>query len=184
MKFKNNLTKIYLTLGIWVVLVAAMFVYGFKIVESSNTEAQAKLSSLSGEMEALKAERDSFNNAKKDLDTLSQKDLQPDNFFSQDVTLVNEVKFFENLSNKLGVKMNLSGPSGTVKSAPLAKSASGVIIYVPYNISIAGTFDQVVEFAQVLEHLPFATQTLGFSMGSISGNQVNATFVGNFYLRR
>lgn len=184
MNLKNNLAKIYVTLGVWALLVVFMFAFGFKIVENSNAQEQAKLVSLAAEMQQLQAERDSFNNAKKDLDKISQKDLQPENFFSQDVTLVKEVEFFEKLASQLGVKMNLSGPSGTVKSAAPVKSLSGQIISVPLNINITGTFSQVLEFAEVLENLPFAMQTYSLSIGTLSADQVSATFIGSFYLRR
>lgn len=184
MKFKNSLGKIYITLGIWALLVVFMFVFGFKIVENSNAQEQAKLASLVAEMHQLQAERDSFNNAKKDLDKIAQKTLQPEDFFSQDITLVREVEFFENLASRLGVKMNLSGPSGTVKSAAPVKSLSGQIISVPLNLTVTGTFSQVVEFAEVLEHLPFAMQVSSLSLSTLSANQVSATFIGSFYLRK
>lgn len=184
MRLKNNLAKIYITLGIWVLLVVFMFAFGFKIVENSNAQEQAKLVSLAAEIQQLQAERDSFNNAKKDLDKITQKTLQPEDFFSQDITLVREVKFFENLASQLGVKMNLSGPSGTVKSAASVKSLSGQIISVPLNLTITGSFNQVVEFAEVLEHLPFAMQVNSLSISTLSANQVSATFTGSFYLRK
>ena len=184
MKFKNNTAKISVTLAVWAVLTAGMFVYGFKIVENTNAQSQAKLSALNSELALLQAERDSFNNAKKDLDALNKKDMQPEDFFSKDITLVNEIRFFENLAEKVGITMTLSGPSGTAKSAPKAKSLSGDIVTVSLNIGINGPFPKVIEFAEAMENLPFATQTTGLTLGALSGNEVSATFVGNFYFRK
>lgn len=184
LNLKNNTAKISLALAVWAVLTAGMFTYGFKIVESTNAEAQTKLGGLNSELAVLQAERDSFNNAKKDLDALSKKDLQPENFFSKDVTLVNEIRFFESLAERVGIKMILSGPSGTAKSAPKAKSLSGDIVNVSLNINITGSFVKIIEFAEAMENLPFATQTSGLTLGTLSGNEVSATFVGNFYFRK
>jgi hypothetical protein len=181
---KSNTAKISLTLAVWAILTAVMFAYGFKIVENTNAEAQTKLSALNSELAVLEAERDSFNIAKKDLDNLSKKELQPEDFFSKDVTLVNEIRFFEDLAERVGIKMTLSGPSGTSKSAPKAKSLSGDIVTVSLNIGISGPFAKVIEFAEAMENLPFATQTSGLTLGTLSGNEVSATFVGNFYFRK
>ncbi|MCL5775148.1 MAG: hypothetical protein M1333_02960 [Patescibacteria group bacterium] len=184
MKLKKNTTKIYVTLAVWAFLTVGMFVYGFKIVENSNTQAQAKLDTLNSELSALQAERDSFNKAKKDLDTLASKDMQPEDFYSKDTTLVNEIRFFEGLADRVGIKMQLSGPSGTSQTAPKAKSLSGEIILVPLNISVSGPFPKVLEFAQAMENLPFATQTNGFTLSTLSATEVSANFVGSFYLRK
>ncbi len=184
MKLKKNTTKIYVTLAVWALLALGMFVYGFKVVENSNIQSQGKLDALNSELFLLQAERDSFNKAKKDLDTLADRDLQPEDFYSKDTTLVNEIRFFEGLADRVGVKMQLSGPSGTAQSAPKAKSLSGEIISVPLNITVTGPFPKVLEFAQAMENLPFATQVTAFNLSTLSGSEVSASFGGNFYLRK
>lgn len=175
--------KIILTTFFWLVFCCAMVFYGFKIVETGNTQLLFQISEAKKEQGFLKAERDSFVLAQKDLENLKAEKLQPENFFSQDTSLVNELEFLENLQNELGVKISVSGVSGTSKTAAKAKTQSEIVT-IPYSINVTGSFSRVVDFIEVLENLPFASSVNSLSFSVADQNQVNASIGASFYLKR
>ena len=112
------------------------------------------------DLAALNAERQSYIQAKGDLDDLAKKSIQPEDFFSKDITLVNEIRTLEGWGNKLGVQMTLSGVSGTINSVPKAKTI------------------------EVLENLNFITNINNIGISAGDNNQVTLSLGANFYLKR
>lgn len=170
-------------LGGWVILSAAMFMYLFGILDASNRHTLDAMSKQRKDLALLKAEKQSYTQAQADLQELSKKSLQPDSFFSKDINLVNELRILEDWSRKLNITMQLSGLSGTVNTAPKAKTATPIVV-VPYGISLTGSFSQVTNFLEVLENLSFITNVNGLSLSSANNNLVNASLSANFYLQK
>lgn len=175
--------KIYLVSAVWLAVVFLMFNLGFKFLDSSNKKTREKIQEQTKEEAVLINEKESYDSAKKDLDELKAKTVQPEEFFSKDITLVNEIKFLEELGSQYGVKLNLSGLSGTVKTAPKAKTQSDIVI-APYGINVAGSFPNVLAFLEHMENLPFLTQLTGFSLSAAGGKDVVLNMSANFYLER
>ncbi len=176
-------SKIYSALAIWLLVCLAMFSYGFKILDNSNQETQDKILQQNKELAVLEAEKASYEQANKDLSELSQKKMQPGDLFSRDITLVNELKTLESLAQTLGLDLNLSGISGTTKTAPKAQT-QGDIVIVPYYMIVNGQFSKVVDFIETAENLPFITHLNGVTISAASGGTVNANLTANFYLRK
>jgi Tfp pilus assembly protein PilO len=182
MKFGAK-NKIMLVLALWVAASFAMVGYFFGILSDANQQTLGEITAQRQEMAQLSAERDSYQLAKQDLTQLQAKALQPEDFFSKDVTLVNEIKTLENLGQKLNVDFNLSGLSGTMVSAPKAKTQSEIFA-VPYSINLLGDFSDIVAFIETMENLDFITTLSTLSISSTVDNKVVANLTANFYLRQ
>lgn len=175
--------KIYIAAAAWLIVCLAVFGYFFKILDRQNTATLAQIVGQNNELAVLDAQQKSFTMAKQDLADLAKQSLLPDDFFSQDVTLVKEIQTLENLGNKLQVNFNLSGLSGTVKNAPKAKT-QGDIVTVPYSISLSGSFPRVVDFIETMENLSFITHLTTLSLSGNGSTGVNANLTAIFYVRR
>ncbi|MCL5666537.1 MAG: hypothetical protein M1383_02095 [Patescibacteria group bacterium] len=175
--------KIFIALAVWLIACASMFGYFFNILSHSNGILLSDIKSKNKEKEVLANEQDSYLTAKKDVETLRGKAVQPEDFFSKDVALVEEIRTLENLGERLGVKFSLSGISGTVGSAPKAPTVSS-IASVPYSLSISGDFTSATAFIESLEHLSFVTYPRDLSVTSGGSGTVNVSLTANFYLQK
>ena len=167
----------------WALVSAAMLLYFFKFLDGSN---QKILDSMDGQKKilgSLLAEKRSEELAQKDLEELAKKTLQPGDFFSKDITLVNELKTLESLSSKYNVDMTTSGISGTVSTAAKAKTITPIVT-IPYSISINGNLVSVVKVIETLENLSFITNVSNISISAGDKGKVNASMTANFYLKK
>jgi hypothetical protein len=183
MKKTSAKNKIILLLLAWLILSVVMFTYFFKLLDGQN---QATLDSMAQErkdLAALQAQDASYKQAQADLQELANKPLQPEDFFTSDISLVNEIQTLENLALKYNLKMQLSGVAGTVNSLPNAGTVTPIGM-VSYGISLSGDFFQVVNFIESLEHLSFITNPTNISIGAADGGNVSASMTANFYLRK
>ena len=175
--------KIFTLLTVWLLLTFCMFFYLFGILDMSNLRTLEGMDQQKKDLAALNAERQSYIQAKGDLDDLAKKSIQPEDFFSKDITLVNEIRTLEGWGNKLGVQMTLSGVSGTINSVPKAKTITPISM-VPYSINLTGSFSQAVDFIEVLENLNFITNINNIGISAGDNNQVTLSLGANFYLKR
>ncbi len=174
--------KIIVALAIWVIVLGLILGYLFKILDSSNQETVTRIFGQQKELAVLEAEKDSYTQGKEDLKKFLAKKIQPKDFFSSDITFVNEIKTLEDLEREVGLDMNLSGIRGTVESLPKAKT-QGEIFAVPFRINLNGKFSKVVKFIEILENLKFITTVSQVSISSASDGEVNANLTASFFLR-
>ena len=179
----NIKSKIYLTAAIWVGVCLAMFAYGFKRIDAGNRGALAKISSEQSELAVLRTEEENYRQARKDLQDLAAKPLQPEAFFSTDISLVKEIEELEALGKTLSVDLTLGGISGTINSVPKAKT-QGQLFLVPYQITVMGSFENVVAFVETLENLDFITSLSSLSLSSAGSGNVVAGMSATFYIRK
>jgi len=175
--------KIYFAIFIWLLISFLMFGWVFKRMNASNKSLLDTLMTLKIDEAKLQAEKASFIAAQKDLERLSLQKIQPETFFSQDVTLVNELRRLESIAADLGITMNLGGISGTLKTAAKAKTKSQ-IFQIPYSIGLVGPLAKVVSFMEYLENLEYINTV---SMVNISGSDqenISANFTAAFYLKK
>lgn len=175
--------KIVLIIVAWLMLSCVMFFYLFSILDASNNNSLLAMDQQNKELAVLNAERDSYNNAKADLDKISKEQISPDSFFSKDVALVNEIKTLESWAQKLNVQMQLSGVSGTINTLPKAKTATSIGT-VPYSVNLVGSFTDIVNFIEVLENLNFITNINTLSISALDKGQVSLNLSAFFYLRK
>jgi len=183
MKKLSAKNKIILLGAAWVVVSAAMLFYFFGILDIQNQATVYSIDEKKKELQTLQVQNESYLRAKSDLKQVALEPLQPEDFFSKDVTLVNELKVLEDLKQKLGVQTQISGISGTVGSAAKAKTVTPVVV-IPYGITVSGTLVQVVDFIETLENLSFITNVSNIGITSLDNGKVNATMSASFYLTK
>ena len=175
--------KIILVAAIWLVLGAAGFFYFFPLLDESNALALEQTAAHRKELAELKAERQNEIKSEADLKELSQKDLQPEDFFSKDITVVDELRILESLGKLSNVELQFSGVSGTVKTAPAAGTVTQLAV-IPYSITLNGEFFQVVDLIETLENLSFITNLSGLTISAANEGTVTGSMSANFYLRK
>ncbi len=172
-----------IVLAIWLSLSLIMFFYLFSILDITNTQSIKAMEQQNKDLAVLIAERESYIKAKADLQKISKEEIQPDTFFSKDISLVNEIRTLESWAEKLNVKMQLTGVSGTINTLPKAKTLTPIGT-VPYSIGLLGSFTQVVNFVEVLENLSFITNVTAVSISNAADGQVNLNLSASFYLKK
>ena len=157
--------------------------YFFGILDNSNQQIVAGMAKQKKDLQALQAQNQSYLQAKADLKQLADQAYQPEDFFSRDISLVNELRVLEGLKQKMGVQMQISGISGTIANAPRAKTITP-LVYIHYGITVTGSLSQVVDFIETLENLSFITNVSNVSITAADKGQVNAGMSADFYLRK
>lgn len=180
MKAKN---KIFLALALWAGLSATMFFYFFNILDQANQNTLNSMAQQKIDLANLKAERESYRQAKQDLDYLAKKTYQPTDFFSKDISLVAEIKTLEDLGQQMNVTLQLSGVSGTAATAAKAKTATSLAV-IPYSIYLTGQLQQVVKFIEAVENLSFVTKTDSLAINAAENGNVSAVLVASFYIKK
>lgn len=176
-------TKIYLMTFVWLVVCATMFGYFFKLQDGSSRALLKNVELQKKNLYKVKIEEESFRQAKEDLEKLKAETYQPEDFFSKDTTLVNEIKILEELSRQGNVDITLSGVAGTVKTVPRT-TIKGSVLYVPYSMAVAGAYGNVIAFIETLENLSFVTNITALTVSAGEGGEVTATFTASFYLKQ
>ena len=175
--------KIYMAVFFWLVASGVMFGYLFDKFGSSNQTLIEEMSSLKKQEAMLQAEKQSFIEAQNDLSQIENAKLKPEQFFSQDITLVNEIRRLESIARDIGVEMELTGISGTLKNATKAGTKSE-IYQIPYVISLKGPLSKAVAFMEYLENLEFITKTGQVNFSAAGKGEVNVTFNSFLYIKK
>ena len=177
---KNKIVVIALA---WLIASLLNFTYFFGILDASNQQSLKTIAKRKTDLASLQAQAESARQAQQDLLKLAQQPLQPENLFSRDITLVNEIKTLENLRDKFDLEMRLTDISGTINTAPKAKTITPLAV-ISYGINLNGSLSRVVDFIETLEHLGFITDVTNVSIGAADRDTVTASLRANFYLRK
>ncbi|KXK30246.1 MAG: hypothetical protein UZ12_BCD005000603 [Bacteroidetes bacterium OLB12] len=176
--------KIYFAVFIWLALCLAAFGFLFKKLNASNIVALEEITALKKQKGVLEAEKESYTLAKNDLQKLSAEKIQPENFFSRDITLVNEIRRLEGIAKDLKIDMNLSGVAGTLRTLRPAGGVKSEIFQIPFTMNVKGSLASVVSFMEYLENLEFLTSVNNVNISSAGQGGVNANFSAVFYLKK
>lgn len=179
----NYLYKIYIALGSFILITAVLFLYGFNVLHKSSEALAKEIADKNKEFAALELEQRSYDAAKKDLKTLADKPLQPDNLFSQDTRVVREIKELEDLASSLDLSLTLA-VAGTSSSAKKVPQSTGDIYLIPYNMTLEGPFSKIVSFTELVEHLDFITHVTNVNINASTGALVRAVLSANFYIKK
>lgn len=177
---KNKIVLLFLG---WLIFSAVMFFYFFKLFDSKNQATVSSMAQQKKDLVVLKAQDASYKQAQADLQQLAGKTYQPENFFTRDTALVNELQTLEDLGPKYNVKMQIAGVSGTIGVLPKANTATSLGL-VPYSISLNGDFFQVMDFLENFEHLSFITNVTSISLNAADKSNVTLNLGASFYLRK
>lgn len=182
----NNLSaknKIYMLVVGWFVCCVLVFMYGFSFLDNSNESLVTKHADQQKKLAMLQAEIESYKQAQVELDKVAKQKYRPDDLFSQDVSLVNELKNLEDLAKMHNVGLVIGGLSGTLRNAQKAKTQSEVFT-VPYSLYVTGSYQDVAAFLENIEHLRFITTVNSVSITSLSNNDIAMNLTALFYLRK
>lgn len=178
----SNRSKMFVWLALGVVCAGVGFGVVFPRLGKSNGALAATMLARRKQLLELQAERKSFERAQKDLATLAEKPHQPDNFFTTDVKVVQEIRDLEDLSRSLDLVLALS-VSGTVGSAPKAKTISDIYT-IPFTMQVSGSFSNLTAFLDTTEHAAFPLYVRSVNLSNGGKNIVTASLSGNFYVRK
>ncbi len=175
--------KIYIAATGFVVVVGLLFGYLYSILQTSSETIAARIFQKDKEYKGLQSEQLSYEAGKKDLAELEELPKKPADLFSQDVRLVKEIQTLETLAKNASLTMTFSiaGTSSEAKKAP--KSIAN-IYFVPYILNVTGSYQNIVQFMDQVEHVPFVTHFQEISLTALEKDQVRGSFVGNFFIKK
>jgi Tfp pilus assembly protein PilO len=179
----NAKLKIFIVGILWVLICISMPTYFFGIFEHSNNLEIEKINSQKKELLQLKAEQDSYQKAKKDLEIFAKEKYQPENFFNNEINVVSELKTLEALGPELGLDVSMSGLSGTIGGAAKA-AVQGDIVQLPYSFTVVGPYNKTLQFLEILENLDFVVHNSSFAIGPSAGGNINLVLSSFLYLKR
>ncbi len=176
----NRKIYIYIILNIIVFVVMFKFVLpkmANSLVALQNSH-QAQISKLNQLNDQLK----SLSKMNEDLSSLNELKVKPENFFTSDATLVNEIKSIEDAAVLTNTELDLA-ISGTADKAKSIPSLSN-LVQVPFTMALKGAYPNVVRFVKYMENRYFIApiSSINISADEESEGTVIATFQSNFYL--
>ncbi len=178
----SNKQKIYALAAVYLVGCLVLFLYGFKLLDRSNAALALAVTDQRKQLTDLQNELRNYQLGKQDIDALTQKPHHPDDFFSKDVRVVNEIKTLEALGNGTGLDFRLS-VSGTAQSGAKTPNVKGEILSIPYTVTLTGPFPNVVAFLETMERLSFVTHVKTIAINS-QGDDVTAVFNATFFITK
>jgi hypothetical protein len=101
--------KFAISIAVWLITTLGMFFYCLPVQHKGNLAIIETVKTLSVKEQGLLAEKNSYLQAKQALEDLAKLEIQPENFFSKNITLVKEIKKLESIASELGVEFALSG---------------------------------------------------------------------------
>lgn len=175
--------KIIIASVVFVAFAAGMFGYGYTLLEGRNQRLSDAALESQTQYELLKVEQRSFEQGQKDIATLAQKPVPPEELFSRDTKVVKEIKTLEDIAAQNNVEFALA-ISGTSKTAVQATGTASEIFVVPYTATITGSFDGIMKYMQKAEHLPFATHMNLVTLTAQEDGDLRAQLNSEFYIKK
>ncbi len=173
--------KFVASLSVWLVSAVVMFFYFLPIQQKNNLKTIDVIKVLNSKEQVLLAEKNSYLQTKKALEDLAQLEIQPENFFSKNITLVKEIKKLENLAQELNLEFTLSGISGNLQSATKAPTVSNIFL-VPYSIHLEGGLDKTIAYIEHLENLEYINTINSLDISATNEQTVNVNLSANLYV--
>ncbi len=175
-------SKIYIVIAGFVLLTLIMFLFVFGKLQERNLRLSTDVANQRRTLEQLAQEQKSYEQGKRDIESLAGKNIQPDELFSRDTRLVKEITTLEDLSQAYSLEMNMQ-IAGTAKDGQKTKSSSE-ILSIPYTLTLTGPFDKVLSFLDSTENLQFITPVKTIAISAQKGGVVKATISADFYIKQ
>ena len=175
--------KIIAAAVLFLIFALGMFFYGYNILDGRNQALADTAMQRQAELEMLRREQKSFEQGKKDLANLDARQVPPDELFSKDTKVVKEIRILEENAARFGLDFKLA-IAGTTKTALVVKGASSELYVVPYTATLEGTYDELNNYLQEAEHLPFATHTTKVSIQALEGGGIRAILSSQFFIKK
>ena len=180
----NPTKKIYSALFIWLLVTTASFYYVFPKFAAVLVNLQQDHQDQIAQYNSLQAQIQSLYAMQQDLDSLSKAAVKPDDLFTTDVQLVNEIQHIEDIakisSNTLKVTI-----SGTAKDAQ-AYPGFSKLYKVPYSMTLVGSFSSTLQFLHYFENSFFVSPIDAINIDNqqaLTAGQVKTTIIAGFFIR-
>ncbi len=177
-KYQNKLLSSSAIFGL---IALAFFLFVFPFQKNMINNSLLKLLETKKQVQELRQEQKNVQLAKEDLAEISQRTLQPEDFFSRDTTLVREIANIEKITEDLDLDATLA-VSGTAKNG-LRVEESKDLLGIPYSINLSGRYQDLVKFMEYMENSANLVSMRSVSLNVASGNLVSASIAGAFYIK-
>lgn len=178
----NYKTKTILIIVGFILFAVGMVWFGFGIIGNKNQATADEIAKKRIELGLLEKEQKSLEQGKKDLAQLASSTYPPENLFSKDTRVVNEIQRLEEASKQAGVELNIS-VTGTQKTAEKVKGVSSDLITIPYTITLNGSFANELTFMQYMEHMPFITHADDITIIVSSADKTKMLIRSKFFIK-
>jgi|GEM_PF-2409468 len=179
----NVTKKIYGIIFTWLVITVAVFYFILPRLANSLIALQKSHQSQIAQYNDLQAQIQSLYAMQQDLDQLSKASVKPDDLFTSDVQLVNEIQHIESIAKSTGNDLKIS-ITGTAKDAQPYRSYSKLYA-VPYTISLTGPFPATLAFLHYFENSYFVSPPTAIDISNqlaLAQGQVKTTILANFFI--
>lgn len=177
----STIHKIYLTLIVWLVFTASVFLYGFPKLADGLIRLQASHQEQIDTRDKLIAQALALEKMKKDLQALQNESIQSSDFFTSDTKLVNEIKYIEGIAQSTSTDLTIS-ISGSADKAAEAVGTKSKLAVVPYTIGLEGAFQNTLNFMKYLENSYFISPVNGLSITADEAGLLTTRILTNFYI--
>lgn len=182
MKLGKARIKLFVVIVLFCGFAAAMFTFGYGIIEDRNQVRLDLISQKNLELEVLKREQKNFEQGKKDLENIEQRSYPPQDLFSKDTRVVKEIRELESLAARYSLEFALS-VTGSSADAPKATGVGSELLQVPYQVSVVGGFNNILKYIKASEHTSFVTQTHAIDFSAEGDGRTRAAISSQFYLK-
>ncbi len=176
-------TKLFIVISVFALFASGMFMYGYGIMESRNQVRLDFVNQKNLELEVLLKEQKNSEQAKQDLELLSQKVFPPQELFSKDTKVVKEIQDLEELADRYNLELNLR-VAGTSKNALKVPGVSSDLVLVPYVVTVVGAYNNILQYVEAVEHTTFVTQVRSVDITASLEGDTRAEFSSEFYLKK
>lgn len=179
----NSKTKTILLLAAFVLFAVGMFFFGYGIMADRNQIVSDDIAKRRVELEILQREQKSFEQGKKDLAQLASSQYPPENLFSKDTRVVNEIQRLEEAAQRYSLDLTI-GVTGNTKTAEPVPGTSSGLNAVPYTMTLNGGFGNALLFMQMAERMPFISHAQNLSITVSTGSDTRTVITSEFYLKK
>lgn len=175
--------KLFIVILVFAFFAAGMFTYGYGIMESRNQNRLDIVNQKNLELELLIKEQKNSEQAKQDLEQLSQKVFPPQELFSKDTKVVKEIQVLEQLADRYNLELGLR-VAGTSKNATKVAGVGSDLVLVPYVVTVTGAFNNILKYVESVEHTTFVTQVTSVDISAGLDGDTRAELSSEFYLKK
>lgn len=174
--------KLFISIAVFAMFSALMFSYGYSILDARNQARVDVVNQKSLELMVLQREQQNFEQGKRDLADLFQRAYPPQDLFSKDTRVVDEIRELEELASRYSLDFSLQ-VAGSSSTAPKAAGVSANLLQVPYSVTVTGGFNNILKYIEASEHTTFINQGYAVNINAVSNGETRAVINSQFYLK-
>lgn len=174
--------KILSLLGVWVIVTGLSFSVIYPRVIKGISDLKLTFAAQIAELNELRDHAKSLQEMQASVIKLEEEEIQPDEFFTSDTELVQEIKHIESIATVTNNRLvlNISGTADKAAAYP-AKTA---LSQIPFTITLRGNFPDAVRFIQEFEQSYFLPPVNGLNITVGEEGVVTTTIVSAFIVQK